>query len=97
MILEMLAGGGLVIIGSGIGFIFGRVSRRNKVPKPICGCGHVLAYHNPSTGRCNEMERVEGVWDRERRRHVDKLVPCSCRQYTGPTPLPTVYAPEITG
>lgn len=95
MILEMLTGGGLLVIGGGIGFVMGRFSRKNKKTKPICGCGHALAFHDPATGECAGMKTIDkhnrfGDWVGE------EQVPCTCRQYDGPTPLPTVYAPEIT-
>lgn len=96
MVLEMLTGGGLVALGFLIGRFAPARRRSPKTPKPICGCGHQFAYHDPATGRCNKRSWLEGVWDEKLRREVDKLVPCACRQYTGPTPLPTVYAPEVT-
>lgn len=97
MVLEMLTGGGLVAIGWLIGR-FGPARRRTPAPpKPICGCGHALAYHNPTNGICRAEDIEDDVWDEKAHRHVTKAVRCLCLQYTGPTPLPTVYAPEVTG
>jgi hypothetical protein len=62
----------------------------------VCGCGHELAYHDPATGVCHE-EDARRVWDERANIHVSKAVRCMCRQYDGPTPLPTMYAPEVTG
>jgi hypothetical protein len=96
MVLEMLTGGGLVLAGLLIGR-FAPVRRRSpKSPKPVCGCRHELAYHDPATGECHGMKTVDkhnryGEWIGE------EQVTCTCRQYDGPTPLPTVYAPEVTG
>lgn len=91
MVLEMLTGAALLAIGWAAGrFISGR--RRAHV----CECGHKRAFHDPSTGRCHDRTLIAGVWDEERRRHVDSLVPCECRQYDGPTPPPAVQKPEVT-
>lgn len=95
MVLEMLAGGGLVALG----FLAGRFAparrRPQKPPKAICGCDHELAFHDPATGECHGTVEVDqyrsGYWigqDQTR---------CTCRQYDGPTPLPVVYAREVSG
>lgn len=95
MIIEMLTGGGLVIIGGACGFTFGRITRRKspKPPKAICGCTHELAFHDPSTGECHSVNTV----NKYRNGYFigEEQVRCTCRQYDGPTPLPTVYAREI--
>lgn len=96
MVLEMLTGGGLLAIGWLIGHFAPARRRSPKPPEPICGCEHELAYHDPATGVCHE-EAPKRVWDEKVNMHVDKPFRCQCRQYDGPTPLPTVYAPEVTG
>lgn len=96
MVLEMLAGGGLTVVGFLIGRFAPARRRFPKPPEPICGCDHPLAYHNPKTGICGGEEKQYAVWDATARRHVDKMVRCTGQQYDGPTPLPTMYAPEIS-
>ncbi|MEU6709967.1 hypothetical protein ABZ897_00695 [Nonomuraea sp. NPDC046802] len=94
----MLAGGGLVLLGWAVGRF---VPARRRTPKPpappkaICGCRHELAYHDPATSECHGTNAVDkhnrfGDWVGE------EQVRCTCRQYVGPTPLPTIYAPEVT-
>ncbi|HEY9369931.1 hypothetical protein [Streptomyces sp.] len=99
MVLEMLTGGGLVLIGWAVGR-FAPARRRTPKPpaptKPICGCTHELAYHDPEKGTCRAAVNVESRWDGYGDPIGWKQAPCACQQYTGPTPLPTVYAPEVT-
>lgn len=53
--------------------------------KPICGCGHHRAMHDPKTSECHGREyEGGGIYSRR-----------TCRQYAGPEPLPSYYAPEI--
>jgi hypothetical protein len=33
-------------------------------PKPICGCGHDLAFHDPRTGECHSKVKVVTKWER---------------------------------
>ncbi|MFI6813201.1 hypothetical protein ACIBG7_12355 [Nonomuraea sp. NPDC050328] len=70
--------------------------RRQPQIKAICGCGHRLAYHDVANGQCHGRVEIvthynaygeEVAWGTEQ---------CTCRQYDGPTPLPTVYAPELS-
>ncbi len=66
--------------------------RSPKSPQPICGCKHHFSSHDPETKACN----VETVKYYANIYEVSRLR-CPCLQYTGPEPLPTYYAPEITG
>ncbi|WP_433364162.1 hypothetical protein [Streptosporangium sp. CA-115845] len=94
MVLEMLTGGGLILVGWVVGRFAPARRRPSKPIKPVCGCGHELAYHDPATGECHGLKAVD-----KHNRYGDWIgkeqVRCTCRQYTGPTPLPTVYAPEV--
>jgi hypothetical protein len=75
-----------------IGILLGRfLPNRRKGPRPLapvepfCGCDHHRSFHDPQTGQCHGL--MDG----------DPLkVPCTCRQYSGPVPLPEFYAPEVT-
>lgn len=96
MVLEMLAGGGLVLAGMLLGRFLPARRRHPKPPKPVCGCSHQLAFHDPATGECHGKVEVETRWDRLGDPVAWSQAQCTCRQYDGPTPLPTVYAPEVT-
>lgn len=82
------------------GMVFGRTARlrarktyKPKVTQPICGCGHHFSLHDPKTKACHgsfdswndPINKAAGASTRG----------CGCRQYSGPTPLPEYYAPEI--
>lgn len=81
-----------------IGVLLGRFlpNRRKgpkpaKSPEPICGCGHHHSHHDPATGKCHSLMKVPGTMSQDSY-HTD----CTCRQYSGPQPLPEFYAPEVT-
>jgi hypothetical protein len=65
-------------------------------PKPVCGCTHHFAMHDPQSKACHgtvktpEFNRAGG--------HVGYTYPaCACRQYVGPVPMPEFFASEIGG
>ncbi len=90
--LEMLLGAALVVLGILIGrFLPARRPAHPEPPKPICTCGHPLSSHSPKTRECC-VETVRTMAGREVGRYE-----CPCQQYIGPEPLPTVYAPEVSG
>lgn len=49
--------------------------------RPICQCGHGLAFHDRATDHCADQS-PDGT-------------PCRCRRYIGPEPLPAFYAPDL--
>lgn len=84
----LLAGAGIFIVG----VVAGRIRRKSpSPPKPICGCSHSLAEHDPETKTCHGTFKgdyhVNGQWVSARR-------PCTCRQYVGPQPLEQLFAPQ---
>jgi hypothetical protein len=93
----MLLEGALILLA---GILLGRIlpgrRREPDLPKPVCGCTHHHSMHDPQTGKCNAAVEVgrynaSGGW-------VGKdYHPCACLSYSGPVPLPSVYAPEIAG
>lgn len=97
MILEMLIGGGLTIAGFLLGRLLPTAPRRPKPIAPVCGCEHSLAYHDPKTGICHGTVEEPTRYSTYGEPRAFQTVQCTCRQYDGPTPLPTVYAPEVTG
>lgn len=85
------------------GFLVGRfLLNRCKGPKPpkpvqpICGCTHHHSYHDPKTGECNAAVLVPSRYDNYGNVTARKHEPCGCARYSGPVPLPEVYAPEVT-
>lgn len=84
------------------GVLLGRfLPNRRKEPKgtepikAVCGCGHHHSYHDPQTGACAHKKRLvthSDVWNT----HYGETVECSCRQYSGPQPMPEFFAPEVT-
>ena len=89
-----------------VGVLLGRfLPNRRKGPKPakavrpVCGCGHHHSYHDPKTSECHGQVRGKAIkfTDYASRDPVAwEQVQCSCRQYSGPVPIPEFYAPEIT-
>jgi hypothetical protein len=60
--------------------------------EPVCGCTHHHSFHDPETGECHGMMKVPASMSRD-----SYHMACTCRQYSGATPLPAYYAPEIGG
>lgn len=95
--LEMLTGAALLAAGWMTGRFVPARRRPPKQPKPVCGCGHEIAYHDPKTSECHGRVEEATKYDPFGSATAWKRVQCTCRQYDGPTPLPTIYAPEVTG
>jgi hypothetical protein len=98
-----LAGGGNVIgeligsiagptLGVAVGYGLARISRRssNRDPKPICGCGHHLAHHDPGTGECYAENEH---WDEHG--NGTHYARCTCRQYVGPKPADEFFSTQL--
>lgn len=67
-------------------------------PKPVCGCSHHHAYHDPESGKCNATVHGQALEFDDYDRPIKwELVTCPCRRYSGPEPMPMYYAPEIAG
>lgn len=93
--IEMLVGAAIFAAGVVAGRFLParRKSGRGKEVQPICSCGHAVSFHGED-GRCNAKTEVT-KWDNGRWIGNEQQ-PCTCQKYTGPEPLPTFYAPEIT-
>jgi hypothetical protein len=87
------------------GMVTGRVwparRRRPKPPKPkppVCGCRHELSYHQPDGDgggtACHALMKGKAIefnsWA-DRDPVAWEMVPCTCRQYTGPRVLDPGY------
>jgi hypothetical protein len=94
----MLEGALILLAGILIGRFMPARRRRAKPPKPvkpICGCTHGIQTHDPGTKRCHaqvQTYRHNGV-----KEVLDGYADCACVCYSGPTPYPEFYAPEIGG
>lgn len=92
-----IAASGMLVL---LGFVLGRIPRRTsktpKPPKPICGCGHHHAHHDPKAGICHGTRQVPSKYNVYGEVIARKEVPCTCKQYSGPEPLKTFFAPELT-
>lgn len=73
-----------------------------KPVKPVCGCRHDLAHHEPDGdgggSACHQL--VKGTitaWDEDGFANAREMVRCACKQYTGARMLdPGYVAREIT-
>jgi hypothetical protein len=90
--LAMLAGAAILAAGVLAGrFLPARRASRPPAPaRPVCGCDHDHAYHDPQTSQCHGRVEI-GYWGSQY--HYED---CTCRQYSGPLPMPEYFAPEIT-
>lgn len=74
--------------------------RGPETPQAVCGCKHSLALHDPTTGRCSSTVG-DWYWQEEWDEGAQELVnrkkwnPCPCRQYVGPRPIDSVFAPPM--
>lgn len=64
-----------------------RRRRAAKPPQPICGCQHHHSYHDPKTSECHGRVYVG----------MSTYEDCTCKQYSGPVPLPEYVAQELGG
>lgn len=99
--VSLIIGGGLVAAGYGSG----RVGRRRRhprapkaapPPKPMCGCSHHYALHDPKTKVCHGTVKTT-KYDTNGYQVGYTYPPCACRQYVGPVPMPELFAQEIGG
>lgn len=92
--------GGLIAI---VCFVLGRyLPSRKEVYKPldqqpVCGCKHHFAYHDPEAGECHGTVKTPTSFSIGGAEVAWKQVPCTCRRYAGPEPLPSVIDMGITG
>ena len=94
--------GALAALG---GVLLGRIlpDRRPEPPappKPVCGCKHHHSFHDPQTGECHGMMKGKEIeFDKYQSRTAVgwERIPCTCRQYSGPVPLPEFSVHEIAG
>ncbi len=106
-VLELLTGGGLVVLGTLLGRFLPARKRASKPVRPICGCKHHFSMHDSETGQCHGLIDGGGTAVRDAKDnpvldaygYVQKTyekVQCGCRRYSGPEPLPELFAAEIT-
>lgn len=96
----LLEGGTLVAVGVLLGRFLPARRRTPKPfkpeppPKPVCGCTHHFALHDPQTKACHGT--VKTPKHNAAGGHVGYTYPaCACRQYVGPIPYPDFVALDI--
>jgi hypothetical protein len=100
---ELVVGALIMLAGMVTGRIWPARKRAPKPARPICGCRHDLAHHEPDGDgggtACHQLVHGEVTsWDGYGIANGWEMVQCSCRQYTGPRVLDPGYtAREITG
>lgn len=80
---QFLEGAGFISIGYILACLPRPRRHKHKVlpvPQPRCGCKHNRSFHENGTGKCSAINR----WDEKT---------CRCKIYTGPEPMPELYAP----
>ncbi|PSK82602.1 hypothetical protein CLV63_14215 [Murinocardiopsis flavida] len=63
-----------------------------RSPKPMCGCGHHLVFHDHENKRCQAQVVIPGKWTGQ---SASSYRPCMCQGYRGPVPLDEYYAPDL--
>lgn len=99
--MGMLEGAVLMVIGVLLGrFLPGRrkgAAPAAEPPKPVCGCKHHHSFHDPGSGKCHGLADKPTHFTTTGKPIAWAKVPCTCRQYSGPVPLPEYMAQEIAG
>lgn len=96
----MITGALILLFGIALGWLLRSLPPRRKGPKPIearCGCRHHHSMHDPETSRCHARVDEPATYDLDGDPTSFRKVQCSCRRYSGPEPIPSLYAPEIAG
>lgn len=95
--MGILEGGICVLVGILVGRAWQKAKKpKHKDPKPVCGCRHHYSMHDPETGQCHGLMNGKPLrYDSFNDPTAWEQIPCGCRRYSGPEPLPTYYAPEI--
>jgi hypothetical protein len=73
-----------------------RSVRAPKQPVAVCGCSHHHSFHDPTTSECHALMNGNPVkFNSWKEPTAFEQVRCTCRQYSGPVPLPEFFAPEL--
>ena len=94
--ISLLIGAAIFAAGLLAGrFVPGRRKTRTRKPvEAMCGCQHHHGYHDPGTGKCAGQVYIQGS---QGYYGTARYAACTCKQYSGPVPLPEMFAPEIAG
>lgn len=96
----MITGALILLLGTALGWFLRSLPARRKGPKPIealCGCEHHHAMHDAGTGHCHSQVDEPLTYNACGSPTSFRKVQCPCRRYSGPEPIPSLYAPEIAG
>lgn len=92
----MLEGALILLAGILIGRLWPVPRKGPKPVQAVCGCKHHHSMHDPETGACNARERGNPLrWAGNGNPVEWDWLDCPCLCYSGPEPLPTLFAPEI--
>lgn len=84
-----LAVGGLLATG---GYLLGRRTRTTtSAPTSLCTCSHGYSIHD-NGGPCTAEIEQPHYWKTGVREGYE-WVPCPCKSYDGPDPLPRLWTP----
>jgi hypothetical protein len=93
MLLDLLAGGGLVAVGWIAGYVTARTIRRRPAPgQEDCRCGHAISVHDQSG--CSDQIKRAVRWEKHGIEADWSYVACPCVRYVAPG---VSYIPEIDG
>lgn len=99
----MITGALILAVGILAGWLLRSLPGRRKDPKavpqlkPLCGCTHHHSFHDPAGGTCHGKVEIATHWNTYGEERMWRQDPCTCKQYSGPVPLPEYFAPEIAG
>jgi len=89
----VIEGAAILLMGMLIGWIVRSLAMRRKAqpqiepgPAAICGCTHHFSFHDGKGCHHEWVRWINGVRAPSR---------CTCKQYVGPEPLPTMTADVI--
>lgn len=92
-LVTIFATGGIFTVG----YACGRLTRRPKPSAPdvpMCSCEHGFGSHKEPDGCGADIKRSR--WNRYGDHAGYEWVPCPCRTYDGPEPLPRVWTGGLT-
>jgi hypothetical protein len=86
----------ITVAGMALAYLAGRRARKTPATqvKPICPCGHAIAYHENGTGPCRQLDS-ERIYTEPGMYH-DEMLPCACQQYSGPELVSSMTLREIS-
>lgn len=90
--ISLIIGGTLLAVGWLAGQAYRRRNRTPELPSTatMCSCGHGHGTHAEG-GACKAEIKRPATWNYYAQVTGYEWVPCPCRSYDGPEPLPRVW------